>query len=138
MSSSGAAAEKAPLQVEDQGSVQADDPSSHAVAQVFSPEDMQCHEGFQLSVAQLCGLVEQGEDEANRKNLEGLGGQQGVAEKLKSSLTAGVPGTPEDLDTRRAVYVDCAAAHGVLQQASLCLVLARAARPRPSSQLHTA
>ena len=104
MSSSGAAAEKAPLQVDGEGSVEHDDPTSHAVAQVFSPEDMQCHEGFQLSVAQLCGLVEQGEDEANRKNLEGLGGQQGVAEKLKSSLTAGVPGTPEDLDTRRAVF----------------------------------
>lgn len=69
----------------------------------FSEMDQQQREGFGMSVAELCGLVEFGEEESCKNNLSEAGGQQGLAEKLNTDLHSGIPGNDDDLAKRRRV-----------------------------------
>ena len=71
----------------------------------FAPHDTEHRGGFNVSVAELCDLVEHGEEEKNKRKLASLGGAPGLAACLKSSVMDGISGSTEDLDSRREMYV---------------------------------
>eukprot|EP01138_Halocafeteria_seosinensis_P005174 gb/GECG01005291.1/.p1 GENE.gb/GECG01005291.1/~~gb/GECG01005291.1/.p1 ORF type:complete len:1213 (+),score=202.22 gb/GECG01005291.1/:1-3639(+) len=70
----------------------------------FSEMDQKRREGYGVSVAELCGFVEFGEEQSSKGKLAEAEGIQGVADKLKTDLHAGVAGTNEDLAERRKIF----------------------------------
>eukprot|EP01138_Halocafeteria_seosinensis_P008652 gb/GECG01008843.1/.p1 GENE.gb/GECG01008843.1/~~gb/GECG01008843.1/.p1 ORF type:complete len:1219 (+),score=193.52 gb/GECG01008843.1/:1-3657(+) len=70
----------------------------------FSERDQERREGFGMSVAELCGLVEFGEEESCKQKLAEAGRQSGLAEKLKTDLHSGIPADEDDLAKRREVF----------------------------------
>ena len=61
-------------------------------------------ERFAVSPAQLGLLAVPGKEEENRLKLAELGGGPGICSKLLSDEHRGVPGSPEDLASRRGVF----------------------------------
>lgn len=61
-------------------------------------------ERFQVSPAQLALLTVPGKEEENRLKLAELGGGPGICAKLLSDVHGGVPGSPDDLASRRSVF----------------------------------
>lgn len=61
-------------------------------------------ETFQVSPAQLALLTVPGKEEENLAKLGELGRGPGLCEKLLSNEHNGVPGSPEDLASRRSVF----------------------------------